>query len=85
MNFIMVDGFIIDIVKVKKIRDYIFHRTILSDIILYFSIISIVTITFFSKHKSMTAKHKLQQPRKNLESKFLKHIKNASYADKINK
>ena len=82
----MMLGFIIDIVTVKKIRDYIFHRATLSDIILYSStIISDVTITFFSIYKSMTAFHKLQQPRKVLESKILKHIKNASKDDKETK
>ena len=35
-------------------------------------------ITFFSNNKTMTAIHKFQQPRKVLESKILKHIKNAS-------
>ena len=70
----------------KKIRDYIFHRATLSDTILYSStIISDVTITFFSNYKSMTAIHKLQQPRKVLESKILKHIKNASNDDKETK
>ena len=49
------------------------------------SIISNVTITLFSNYKSMTAKHKLQQPRRVLESKLLKYIKDASYDDKINK
>ena len=72
--------------KSKKIRDYIFHQAILSDIILYSSpIISNVTITFYSNYKSMTSKYRIQQPRKVLESKFLKHIKNASYDDKIKK
>ena len=33
----------------------------------------------------MTAIHKLQQPRRVLESKILKHIKNASYDDKETK
>ena len=33
----------------------------------------------------MTIKHKLQQPRRVLESKLLKHIKNVSYDDKISK
>ena len=33
----------------------------------------------------MTAIHKLEQPRKFLESKILKHIKNASYDDKETK
>ena len=49
------------------------------------SIRSKVTITLFSNYKSMTAKHKIQQPRKVLASKILKHIKNVSYDDKINK
>ena len=48
------------------------------------SIISNVTITLFSNYKSMTAKHKIQQPRKVLESKILKHVKIVSYDDKIN-
>ena len=70
----------------KKIRDFIFHRATLSDIILYSSsIISDVTITFFSNYKSVTAMHKFQQPRTVLESKIIKHIKNASDDDKINK
>ena len=33
----------------------------------------------------MTARHKIQQPRKVFESKILKDIKNVSYDDKINK
>ena len=49
------------------------------------SIISNVTITLFSNYKSMTIEHKLQQPRRVHESKLLKHIKNVSYDDKINK
>ena len=70
----------------KKIRDYIFHRATLSDIILHSStIISDVMITFFSNYKSMTAIHKLQQPRKVLESKILKRIKNASNDDRETK
>ena len=49
------------------------------------SIISDVMITFLSNYKSMTAKHKMQQPRRILESKLLKNIHNVSYNDKINK
>ena len=49
------------------------------------SIISNITITIFSKYKTMTAKHRLQQPRRVLEPKILKHTKNASFDDKINK
>ena len=33
----------------------------------------------------MTAKHKMQKPRRILESKLLKHINDASYNDKIKK
>ena len=72
--------------KSKKIRDYVFHRAMLRDNKLdSFSIISNVTITLFSNFKSMTAKHKLQQPRRDIESKLLKFIKNESYDDKMNK
>ena len=49
------------------------------------SIISNITIIIFSKYTTLTAKHRLQQPRRVLESKILKHIKNAKYGDKINK
>ena len=70
----------------KKIRDYLIHLAMLRDIKLdSSSIISNVTITLFSNYRSMTAEHKLQQPRRVLESKFSKHIKNVSYDDKINK
>ena len=49
------------------------------------SIISKVIITLFSNYKSMTAKHKLQQPRRVIESNLIKYIKSASSDDKINK
>ena len=69
--------------KSTKIRDYIFHRAMLSSIKLdSSSIISNVIITLFSKYKTMTAKHRFQQPRRVIESKLLKHIKNASYDEK---
>ena len=72
--------------KSKQIRDYIFHRAMLSGIKLdSSSIINNLTITLFSKYKSMAAKHRIQQPRRVLESKVIKHIKNASYNDKTNK
>ena len=86
IDLMVVDGFIIYIVTVKKIRDYIFHRATLSDIILHSStIISDVTITFFSNYKSMTDMHIFQQPRKVLDSKILKHIRNARNDDKETK
>ena len=70
----------------RILRDYIFHRAMLRDIKLdSFSMISDVTITLFSSYNSMTLKHKLRQPRRVLESKLLKHIKNASFYDKIHK
>ena len=70
----------------EQIRDYIFHRAILmGNKLISSSIISNLTITLFSKYKLMTPGHQLQQPRRVLESKLLKHIKNASYDDKINK
>ena len=59
-----------------KIRNYILYRCGLFDTVFRSStVLSDVTITFFSTYKSMTAMHKLQQPRKVLESKILKHIK----------
>ena len=83
IDLMMMVGFIIDIVTVKKIRDYLFHRATLSDIILQYStIISDVTITFFSNYKTMTSMHKFQQPRRFLESKILEHIKKASDDDR---
>ena len=70
--------------KIKKLRDYIFHRAMMRNNKLVSSfIISNVLITLFSNYNSMTAKHKLVQPRRVLESNLLKHIKNASYDDKI--
>ena len=49
------------------------------------SIISNLTITLFSKYKTMTPQHRFHQPRRVLESKLMKHIKNMSYDDKMNK
>ena len=66
-----------------KIRDYIFYSCGLFDTILRSStVLGDVTIIFFANYKSMTAMHKFQQPRKVLESKILKHIKNVSDDDK---
>ena len=67
----------------KKILRYIFHRYKLYDTIFRLStVIKEVVITFFSNYKYMTDNHKLQQPRRILESKILKHIKNATDDDK---
>ena len=49
------------------------------------TVLSDVTITFFSNYRSMTAKHNIHQPRRILESKLLEHLHNTSYNDKINK
>ena len=69
-----------------KIRNYILCRCGLFDTVFSSStVLSDVTIAFFSCYKSMTGMHKLQQPRKVLESKILKHIKNASDDDKETK
>ena len=46
------------------------------------SVISNVSLTLFSKYKTNVAKHRFQQSRRALESKLIKHIKNASYDDK---
>ena len=76
--YIFEDGtmFYFNYCKSKQIRDYIFHPAMLSGIKLdSSSIVSNVTITLFSKYKTMTAKHRFQQKRRVLESKILKHIK----------
>ena len=61
----------------KKIRDKIFYYSLVLDnkSLHPSSIIDKITITFYSHYSSMTAKHLLSQPRRVLESKFLKHIK----------
>ena len=69
-----------------KIRHYILYRCGLFDTVFRSStVLSDVTITFFSNYKSMTAKHEIHQPRRILESKLIKHLHNTSYNDKINK
>ena len=69
-----------------KIRNYILYRCGLFDNVFRSStVLSDVTITFFSDSRSMAAKHKIHQPRRILESKLLKHSHNTSYIDKINK
>ena len=44
-----------------------------------------VSITFFSYYYIMTPRHRLEQPRRLLESKLLKHIANLDDDEKINK
>ena len=49
------------------------------------SIINNLMTTSFSCYNSMTPRYCLQQPRRILESEFLKHIKDTSEDDKIKK
>ena len=49
------------------------------------SIINNVSITMFSKYKTMKPRYRLHQPRSILESKLLKNICNLSYIDKSSK
>ena len=61
----------------KQIRDYIYHRTMLKGIKLVpSSIKNNLALTIFSYYNSMTLRCRLQQPRRILESKLLKHKKN---------
>ena len=70
----------------KKARDYVFSQAILKNINLESSsIINIVILTIFSKHKTIKRNHLLSQPRSILESKILKHIHNSKFSDKLTK
>ena len=69
-----------------KIRHYIrYHCGLFDSVFRSSTVLSDVTITFFSNYKSMTGKHKIHQARRILESKLLKHLHNTNYNDKINK
>ena len=69
-----------------KIHQYILYRCGLFDTVFRSStVLSDVTIAFFSNFKSMTAKHKIHQPRRIFGPKLIKHLHNTSYNDKINK
>ena len=69
--------------KSKEIREYVYYSSIIIGVNLYCStVINDVIITFHSNYKTMTTKHRFQQPRKILESKMIKHIKNLSNVDK---
>ena len=58
-----------------KIRNYLLYRCGLFDIVLRSStVLSDVTITFFSNYKSMTLKHKMRQSGRTLEFKLLNSI-----------
>ena len=72
--------------QIKKARDYIFSQAILKNINLEStSIINNVTLTIFSKYKTMKRNYLLQQPRSILESKILKQIHNSDFSDKLTK
>ena len=49
------------------------------------TIIKFLSITFYSYYYIMTPRHRLQQPKRILESKLLKHITNPSDFEKNNK
>ena len=70
----------------KKARDYVYSQAILKNINLESSsIINNVTLTIYSKYKSMKRNHLLNQPRSILESKILKQIHNSNFSDKLTK
>ena len=70
----------------KKVRDYVYHFAKTKDINLNSSsIINNVTITIYSKFKTMTPKHRLTQPKSVLELKLIKNICNLPLKDKFTK
>ena len=70
----------------RKVKDYVFHYALLKDINLdSSSIINNLSITVFSKYKTIKHNHLLNQPRPILESKILKHIHNSNFRDKLTK
>ena len=70
----------------KKVRDFVYHNAKLKNINLEsLSIINNVTLTIFSKYKTIKRNYLLSQPRPVLESKILKHIHNSNICDKLTK
>ena len=70
----------------KKVRDYVYSFAKTKDInLISSSIINNVSITIYSKYKTMTPKHRLTQPKSVLELKLLKNICNLPLNDKISK
>ena len=70
----------------KNVREYDFHFAKTKNINLNSSsIINNVTITIYSKYKTITPNHRLTQPKSVLELRLLKHISNLSLNDKIGK
>ena len=70
----------------KKVRDYVFHYALTKDInLIASSIIKNLSITIYSKYKTIKPKHRLTQNRSVLESKLLKNICNLPLNIKISK
>ena len=68
----------------KKVRDYVYYIANLKNIKLEpTSIINNVILTIFLKYKSMKRNHLLLQPRRILESKLLKNIRNKDFSEKV--
>ena len=70
----------------KKARDFVYHSAIKKNNNLEStSIINNVTLTIFSKYKTIKRNHLLNQNRSILTSKILKQIHNLDFIDKITK
>ena len=70
----------------KKARDFVYHSDIKKNNNLEStSIINNVTLTIFSKYKTIKRNHLLNQNRSILTSKILKQIHNLDFIDKITK
>ena len=70
----------------KKARDFVYHSAITKNNNLEStSIINNVTLTIFSKYKTIKRNHLLNQNRSILTSKILKQIHNLDFIDKITK
>ena len=70
----------------KKVRDYIYQYALRKDLnIDDNSIINNLTITISLEYHTMKPKHRLQQPRRILESKILKQINDLSYTELVEK
>ena len=70
----------------KEIRSFICHRAaIMGKELFPETIMKNLSITFYSYYYIMTPRYRLQQPRRILESKLLKHITNLSDFEKNDK
>ena len=77
INLKILVGYIINFVRVKKLETLY--------IIQLLSILNNVTLTIFSKYKTIKRNHLLNQNRSVLTSKILKQIHNLDFIDKITK